>query len=128
MCLAVNPWAALAIFVSLLVIQFFTQRYSRRNGLLKGCIIEVENYKKHLLQHKENIVRGREFLNRQPLILALDLSDDFPPNEQIKDFYRLDIIKEIDRKLWKFKDILLQEYPFFTRLYIKVYEIVQIDF
>lgn len=99
MCLAVNPWAALAIFVSLLVIQFFTQRYSRRNGLLKGCIIEVENYKKHLLQHKENIVRGREFLNRQPLILALDLSDDFPPNEQIKDFYRLDIIKEIDRKL-----------------------------
>ena len=99
MCLVVSPWAALAILASLLVIQFFTQRYSRRNGLIKSSIIEVENYKKYLLQHKENIARGREFLNRQPLILTLDLSDDFPPNQQIKDFYRLDIIKEIYRKL-----------------------------
>lgn len=98
MCLVISPWAALAIVTALLVMQFFTLRYSRRNGLVKGCIIEVENLKKYLSAHKEHIY-GKEFLARQPQIFALELDADFPPTAQIKDFYRIDCVKEIVKKL-----------------------------
>ena len=77
----------------------FTKLYTKRNGLLKANIVEAANYQQYLKDNKENISMGRDFLNQQANILALEAETTYPPSEKLKDYYRLDIVQELLKKI-----------------------------
>lgn len=95
LCLNIDPVAALFILVSIITIIVFTNLFAKRNGLVKNNIDEANDYKKYLIKNVENISLGREFSSQQANILALDVSEYFQNNANIKDYYKLDIINEI---------------------------------
>ena len=42
---------------------------------------------------------GRDFLNQQANILALGAQESYPPADNLKDYYRLDIVQELLKKI-----------------------------
>lgn len=99
MCAKISLWTALLLVASLIVIAYFTKLYTRRSGLLRGNIIEAQNYADYLAQNQENISLGRDFLNQQANIFALDVSHCYHNNPSLKDYYKLDIMQEAISKL-----------------------------
>lgn len=95
MCGVINMWAAAYLVAACLTIKFFTTKYTQRNGLLQANIAEAQAYRNYLLKSSENISLGRDFLNQQANILALDATAHFDSTPGIKDYYRLDLIKPI---------------------------------
>ncbi len=98
LCAVVNPITSCLLLLTVLTIISFSKLYAKRDGLLKNCICTVENYKTYLESNVENIGISRDFLLLQPAIFALDLADMFKPTENIKDFYKLKIMKHLMEK------------------------------
>ncbi len=90
----VSVSAVLLIFVSVLVIFYFTTGYTTRNGLLKPYIDETEALKLHLRKHHDNILLGKEIINQQANILALDMEEDFIPDKE-NEYCKLPTMKEL---------------------------------
>ena len=90
----VHPLAALLLITSLAVIVVALDVYSRRLGLIKHYIRDIGNFKDYLLKHHDNIVLGRDFLNYQAAVWALDLEADFVPTNQ-PEYNKLPIVKNI---------------------------------
>lgn len=95
----INPWAGLLILASCIIIKYFTAKYTQRSGLMQANIAEALNFGKYLRENSENISLGREFINQQANILALDAVDSYPPQPSLKNYYRLDLMPEILRLL-----------------------------
>ena len=94
-----SMWGAIFFMATAVTMLWFTKIYTKRNGLLKANIAEAANYKQYLKDNKENISMGRDFLNQQANILALEVEGDYPPSEKLKDYYRLDIVQELLKKI-----------------------------
>ena len=94
-----SMWGAIFFMASVITIMSFTKLYTKRNGLLKANIAEAANYQQYLKDNKENISMGRDFLNQQANILALEAETAYPPSEKLKDYYRLDIVQELLKKI-----------------------------
>lgn len=73
--------------------------FSRRNGVIKGKIKELEELKKYLEKNAQTIGKAYEFSIQQANIFALDLADLYPINEGNKSFYKLDAATELARIL-----------------------------
>ena len=99
LCGLSSLWSALFFLASWLTIAFFTKLYTRRNGLLKANIAEVAAYREYLKNNCTRISMGREFLAQQANILALGAEDAYPPADSLKDYFRLDIIKELLKRI-----------------------------
>ena len=93
----ISPWAAIAVVGALVTIMHFTAIYAQRNGLLKAQIDEAIKMKDYLRQHHDNIMLGRDILNYQGNILALDMADEFVPQHN-NEFYKLDVMKSLLEK------------------------------
>ena len=72
-----NVWAALLLLNTCLTISFFTLKFARRDGLLANTVKENKKLVEYIMDNKDSMSKGREFLNQQPLIFALDLEDEF---------------------------------------------------
>lgn len=94
-----SMWGAIFFMAAAVTIMGFTKLYTKRNGLLKANIAEAANYQQYLKNNKENISMGRDFLNQQANILALEAETAYPPSEKLKDYYRLDIVQELLKKI-----------------------------
>ena len=87
MAATVSLWCIGLVALSLLTIRHFTSAYGQRNGLLKKYINDLELVRVNLLKHRDSIVLGREIANKQPIILALNMENEFmetQPNEYNK--------------------------------------------
>ena len=95
----ISPWAAILQLTALIVIGRYTTAYANRNGLLKEQISEAENLRQHLLQHKENILLGREITAQQPNIVALNLIEEFISETPPCEYNKLKTIQAMLQKL-----------------------------
>ena len=99
-CARVSFWAALLLCAAMIVILVFSKKYTRRSGLLQGNIQDARNYADYLVQNCENITLGLDFLTQQANILALEVDGHYSKNTaNIKDYYKIDAIKEIISKM-----------------------------
>ncbi len=99
-CAKISFWAALLLCAAMIVILVFSKIYTRRNGLLQGNIQDARSYADYLVQNSENISLGKDFLTQQANILALEVDGHYAENTaNIKDYYKLDAVKEIIRKM-----------------------------
>lgn len=87
--------SAIALALSVFVIFASCTIFAKRSGVIKSSIQDVMNFKEYLLRNAESICLGRDFLNQQANIFALDLTDKFPAQQNIRDYYKLDILSEI---------------------------------
>lgn len=94
-CAKISMLAALFIVGSLTAIMVFSKLYTKRSGLLKGNIQDAQNFAAYLIQNRENISLGKDFLNQQANIFALEVDAYYKDNSNIKDYYKLEIMKEI---------------------------------
>lgn len=94
-----SMWGALFFLASCLTIMIFTKLYTRRSGLVKANIAEAARYQEYLKNNRESISMGRDFLNQQANILALGAQESYPPADNLKDYYRLDIVQELLKKI-----------------------------
>lgn len=94
----ISPWAVLFIAFSLLAIKSFTNTYSQRNGLLLSQIKEALDFQSHLMEQHDNILLGKGIMSQQANIVALDLINEFTVEENVGEFYKLNVAKEILKK------------------------------
>lgn len=80
----ISPWAVLFILLSLIIISIYTSSYAQRNGLLREQIREASDMRNILLQRKENLMLGRDIVNQQANIMALNLVTEFNSDEKTK--------------------------------------------
>ena len=95
----VNLWTVIIIAVTLVVIQEFSKLYAQRNGLLSAYVKEAQNFAALLKSKADAICLGKDFAHNQAAILALDLEECYPPLEQNKNIYKLDIISKLLEKI-----------------------------
>lgn len=95
----INKIAVLFILLSIITIFIFSKLFVKRSGLLQGFIKEVGEYQTYLLNNQTSIAFGREFMVQQANIFALELSDNFVINDNIRDFYKLDLVVQIIKLL-----------------------------
>ena len=99
MAVYIHPVSALLILGMIYIIFAYTAIFAKRSGLLKANIKEAADYRDYLLRNRENLVLGRDFLSQQANILAFDIADDFKITPNIRDFYKLDIIRDLIRRI-----------------------------
>ncbi len=92
-------WGALLIVASCTAIIFFNNLYQQRNGLLKIYITEAKQLQNYLTENSESIILGRDFINHQANIFAIETENKYPVNNNIREYYKLDIIKAIISKM-----------------------------
>lgn len=95
MSVYVHLLTAVLLFVMIYGIFVYTMIFAKRSGLIKANVKDAQNYRDYLIRNAQTISLGRDFLNQQAYILALDTSDHFPSAPNIKDYYKLDLIREM---------------------------------
>ena len=96
----ISPWAVLFILLSLIIISIYTSSYAQRNGLLREQIREASDMRYILLQRKENLMLGRDIVNQQANIMALNLVTEFNSDEKQKnEYFKLDAVQALIDKL-----------------------------
>lgn len=90
-----------AVLITAMVYTIFSYSkiFARRNGLIKDNIHNAVTYADYLIKNADRISLGKEFLNQQPNIQALEVTKFFPFNYNIKDYYRLDIVEDLLKKI-----------------------------
>ena len=96
----ISPWAVLFILLSLIIISIYTSSYAQRNGLFREQIREASDMRNILLQRKENLMLGRDIVNQQANIMALNLVTEFNSDEKQKnEYFKLDAVQALIDKL-----------------------------
>ena len=96
----ISPWAVLFILLSLIIISIYTSSYAQRNGLLREQIREASDMRNILLQRKENLMLGRDIVNQQANVMALNLVTEFNSDEKQKnEYFKLDAVQALIDKL-----------------------------
>ena len=90
--------SAVLLAAAIYVIFAYTGIFTKRSGLIKENVKDAVQLRDYLIRNAETICLGRDFLNQQANIFALDAGEYFQPARQIKDYYKLDIMTELFRK------------------------------
>lgn len=98
MASVISPAAILFILLSIVAILYFTTGYSKRNGLLRPYIEDVNTHKNYLRKHHDTILLGKEIANQQANILVLDMENEFVLNGK-NEYYKLSAIIDMIKKL-----------------------------
>lgn len=99
MSIYIHPFSVLIIAAMIYAIFAYTIIFAKRNGLIRNNVKEAQEYKNYLLRNAESISLGRDFLSQQANIFAFEVTDKFPEAQNIKDYYRLDAIADVIKKL-----------------------------
>lgn len=91
--------SALLIGAMVYIIFEYSELFNKRSGLMKAKIKEAEDLRRYLSENAANINLGREFAAQQANIFALDLSHDYPLNEQNHHVYKLNLAAELAERL-----------------------------
>ena len=86
--------SAVILGLALYTIFSYTAIFTKRSGLIRSNVKDVQQYREYLVRNASTIVLGRDFLNQQAIIFALDAGEYFPIAENIKDYYKLDMMEE----------------------------------
>lgn len=97
--------SAVMILAAVYVIFAYTSVFAKRSGLIKSNVKDAQQYREYLIRNAETIKLGRDFLNQQANILALDTAEFFEPAPAIKDYYKLDLMTEYFGKTGKKKGV-----------------------
>lgn len=68
---------AVIIILTIWLIMFYYQAFSRRNGLVRNKIKETEEYKSYLQKNPELAAASRDFMAKMPYIYAFGLENKF---------------------------------------------------
>lgn len=90
--------SAVLLAAAIYVIFAYTAIFTKRSGLIKENVKDAVQLRDYLIRNAETICLGRDFLNQQANIFALDAGEYFQPADSIKDYYKLDIMTELFRK------------------------------
>ena len=96
----INPFAAIFIMLSVAAIVVALEVYSKRYGLIKFYIRDMAKQKDYLLEHRDTILLGKDFLNNQSAIWAFEIENEFAPYCHAK-YNKLSTMTEIMRILKK---------------------------
>ena len=97
--------SAVMVLAAVYVIFAYTSVFAKRSGLIKSNVKDAQQYREYLIRNAETIKLGRDFLNQQANILALDTAEFFEPAPAIKDYYKLDLMTEYFGKTGKKKGV-----------------------
>ncbi len=96
---AVSPSTVIILLATVYTIFEYSKLYAQRNGLLGASVKDAQEYRQLLIRKAPDINRGRDFLNNQAAILALDVEEYYPENDSNKNFYKLKIISNMLGKI-----------------------------
>lgn len=96
----INPFAAIFIMLSVAAIVVALEVYSKRYGLIKFYVRDMAKQKDYLLEHRDTILLGKDFLNNQSAIWAFEIENEFAPYCHAK-YNKLSTMTEIMRILKK---------------------------
>lgn len=99
LCAIVSPLTALVLLIIVYTIIEYSKLYGKRGGLLSSSVSEAQEYQNLLKRKASDIGIGRDFVMHQAAILALDVEGSYQENESIKNFYKLDIIADLLKKI-----------------------------
>ena len=77
----------------------FTRLFNEKNNYINESKTAITSYREYLISNAETVNLGREFLNQQANIFALDISEYFPKNKTNQNFYKLDIAEMLKKSL-----------------------------
>ena len=92
-------FTALMIMLMIITIFVYTKLFATKDGLVRANIVKAEEYQNFIKNNVETISLGRDFMAQQSSIFALDMSDMFSNNDNIKEYYKLDIMKDIIKRM-----------------------------
>ena len=94
-------WPAIIMLLSgIWTAIIFNRKASGIDALLKNGVQSTYQLRDFLLEQKESICNGRNFVVQQANIFALDIEDEYPNNDKIRSSYRLDLIKALLAKVF----------------------------
>lgn len=99
LCSVVHPLTAAIILLIVYTIIEYSKLYAQRGGLLGTSVTAAADYQQMLSRKVDDISIGRDFLMHQAAIFAMDIESLYQPNENIKSYYKLDIIGELIKKI-----------------------------
>ena len=90
-----------AIILAMIIYAIFeySSLFSKRGGLLKNKIKEMNNLKEYLEKNVTIISTSQDFVTQQAYIYALDLEHLYAKNDFNKKAYVLDDVKKIETLL-----------------------------
>jgi len=86
----------LAEVIIMISLYFYGQRY----GLMGYYVEDVNNYRDNILKNIDNITFGKNFLNYQVAIWALELDKEVIPL-QPEEYYKIPIVQDITKIMKK---------------------------
>ena len=90
----IHPLAGVFLVLALISISVALVKYSKKNGLLRHYIDDMENFKNYLRKHHDTIILGKDFQTYQPAIWAMDLEEDFKFDSP-KEYNKLPIMSNV---------------------------------
>lgn len=99
LCAIVHPITSFILLLILYTIMEYNKLYTQRSGLLNASVTDAKEYGELLSRKASDISLGRDFVMNQAAIFALDVENCYSLNENNKNFYKLDIIQELIKKL-----------------------------
>jgi len=87
--------SALMLAAAVYAIFAYTAIFAKRSGLIKSNVKDAVELRDYLIRNAEVICLGRDFLSQQANIFALDAGSKFPRTDNIKEYYKLDIINDL---------------------------------
>ena len=88
--------SAVILALIIYIIFEYSGLFTKRGGLLKNKIKDVEKIKTYLEKNVLTISISQEFVNQQANIYAFELDTLYTPNDKNKKAYLLDIAKELE--------------------------------
>lgn len=96
---AVSPATTLILLATVYTIFEYSKLYAQRNGLLGASVKAAQEHQQLLIRKAQEINRGRDFLNNQAAVFALDVEEHYPENDSNKTFYKLKIVANMISKI-----------------------------
>ncbi len=97
--LYINPIASLILFAMIYVIFAYTEIFAKRSGLMKNTIKDALSFRDYLIDNSSTLSLGRDFYAQQANIFAFEISAKYPPNQNIKENYRLNEAEKLAQRL-----------------------------
>ncbi len=94
MSTVISPIAAIILMLSEIVIMVSMYFYGQRRGLMSYYIEDITNYRNNILNNTDSITLGKNFLNYQAAIWALELDNEIKPLKD-KEYYKIPVMHDI---------------------------------
>jgi len=96
----IHPVAAIILMLAEVIIMISLYFYGQRYGLMGYYVEDVNNYRDNILKNIDNITFGKNFLNYQVAIWALELDKEVIPL-QPEEYYKIPIVQDITKIMKK---------------------------